>query len=130
MDLNDFNQSKYLARHDVPAQGLLISIKGFTVAELPDGVVKLVIHADDPVVKPMLLNRTNRKRLEAIFKTTKTERMVGQKLVIYDDPLVEFKGEIKGGLRIRGMGQVSDQYGTAPPIELPPPLDDGDKIPF
>jgi hypothetical protein len=49
---------------------------------------------------PLLLNATNRNRLIAIFGTGETDELVGRKIRVYNDPMVEFGGKVVGGVRI------------------------------
>ena len=49
---------------------------------------------------PWLLNKTNIKRLQAMFGDD-TEKWLGHQITLYNDPDVEFMGEVVGGLRVR-----------------------------
>jgi len=102
MNLNDFNQSKYLAGRELPEGGLDLVIGGFDVVKLNDGTSKPAMSWTNPSVKPMLLNRTNRLRLEVIFRTSQTEALIGQRVGVFFDRMVQGpNGDMVGGLRLR-----------------------------
>jgi hypothetical protein len=100
MNLNDFSNSKFLSKSDVPEQGQVLTIAGFGIEEMRDKTRKPYVTWVEQV-KPLLLNKTNRSRLEVICGTSQTEAMVGRKVVVFNDPLVEMSGQVVGGLRIR-----------------------------
>jgi hypothetical protein len=53
-------------------------------------------------VKPMVVNATNSKTIQALYKTAIVTEWVGKKITIYTDPTIKSKsGEVVGGLRIR-----------------------------
>jgi len=52
------------------------------------------------LAKPMVLNATNRKRLERAYGY-ETDDWLGRKVIVYVDPEVDFGGEVTGGLRLR-----------------------------
>jgi hypothetical protein len=103
MNLNDFNQSKYLAGRDLPDGGIDVTIAGFEVAKMQDGTSKpALLYSHPQFAKPMLLNKTNRKRLEVIFRTAQTEALIGQRVGLYFDAMVQGpNGDMVGGLRLR-----------------------------
>jgi hypothetical protein len=110
MNLNDFNQSKYLAGRELPEGGLDLVIGGFDVVKLNDGTSKPAMSWTNPSVKPMLLNRTNRLRLEVIFRTSQTEALIGQRVGVFFDRMVQGpSGDMVGGLRLRPAGQGIQQ---------------------
>jgi hypothetical protein len=102
MNLNDFNSSKYLGKNDVPASGLNLTLAGFGIEEMKkDGEKKPYCTFVQVGIKPLLLNKSNRTRLEAIFGTDDTGAMIGRQVNVFNDPMVEFGGQVVGGLRIR-----------------------------
>lgn len=102
MNLNDFNSSKYLGKGDVPQSGLNLTIASFGIEEMKkDGEKKPYCTFVQQGVKPMLLNKSNRSRLESIFGTDDTGAMIGRQVNVFNDPMVEFGGQVVGGLRIR-----------------------------
>jgi hypothetical protein len=107
MNLNDFNQSKYLAGRELPEGGLDLTIGGFEVVKLQDGTSKPAILWATPGMKPMLLNKTNRLRLEVIFRTAETTALIGQRVGVFFDRMVQGpNGDMVGGLRLRPANYV------------------------
>ena len=101
MDLNAFNASKYLAKTDIPAHGLTLTIAGFGIAEMQDGSKKPSVSWVEVGMKPMLLNKINRQILATAFGTTDTEKMLGRRIQVFNDPTVSMQGQMVGGLRLR-----------------------------
>ena len=94
--------SKYLKGSDV-GPGILVKFKSVTkenVGKEDDPEWKYVALFDG-APKPMVLNKTNIKKLEKAFESDNTDDWTGKECVIYFDPDVEFGGEAVGGLRIR-----------------------------
>jgi len=110
VNLQDFNQSKYLAGRELPEGGLDLVIGGFDIVKLQDGTSKPSMSWTNPAIKPMLLNKTNRLRLEAIFRTSQTEALIGQRVGVFFDRMVQGpSGDMVGGLRLRPAGQGIQQ---------------------
>ena len=111
MDLNQFSESNYMSKDDVPEEpGTVLQIDKFSIEEMRDGEKKPALHWVEDTHKPLLLNTTNRNRLLAIFGTSETGDLVGRKVRVYNDPLVEFGGKIVGGCRIgKVQPEVSDE---------------------
>ena len=101
MDLNKFSASKFLSKFDVAEQGTTLTIASFGVERMQDRSEKPYINWQEPGYKPLLLNGINRTRLVAICGSSHTEAMVGKRVVVYYDPMVEMQGQVVGGLRIR-----------------------------
>jgi len=121
MNLNDFNQSKYLAGRELPEGGLDLTIAGFEVVKLQDGTSKPAILWTTGQ-KPMLLNKTNRLRLEVIFRTAETTALIGQRVGVYFDRMVQGpNGDMVGGLRLRPAGYNPNPVPAAP---IPPHVAD------
>ena len=107
MNLNDFNQSKYLAGRELPEGGLDLTIAGFEICKMQDGTSKPAVLWTTPGMKPMLLNKTNRLRLEVIFRTAETTALIGQRVGVFFDRMVQGpNGDMVGGLRLRPAGYV------------------------
>jgi hypothetical protein len=110
VNLQDFNQSKYLAGKELPEGGLDLVIGGFDIVKLQDGTSKPAMSWTNPAIKPMLLNKTNRMRLEVIFRTSQTEALIGQRVGVFFDRMVQGpNGDMVGGLRLRPAGQGIQQ---------------------
>jgi hypothetical protein len=115
VNLNDFNQSKYLAGRELPEGGLDLTIGGFEVVKLQDGTSKPAILWTTPGMKPMLLNKTNRLRLEVIFRTAETTALIGQRVGVFFDRMVQGpNGDMVGGLRLRPAGYNPNPVPAAP----------------
>ena len=126
MNLNDFNQSKYLAGRELPEGGLDLTIAGFEVVKLQDGTSKPAILWTTPGMKPMLLNKTNRLRLEVIFRTSQTEALIGQRVGVFFDRMVQGpNGDMVGGLRLRPAGYNPNPVPAAPVVPATPPAPTG-----
>ena len=125
MNLNDFNQSKYLAGRELPEGGLDLTIAGFEVVKLQDGTSKpAILWATGQ--KPMLLNKTNRLRLEVIFRTSQTEALINQRVGVFFDRMVQGpNGDMVGGLRLRPAGYVPNPVPAAPVAPATPPAPTG-----
>ena len=105
MKLDDLvpSESKYLTKEDVGEEGLDLTIKGFkraTVGEGENADERAIIGFMEDV-KPMVLNKTNMRRLKVILKAETTDDCKDKVVNVYNDPLIEFGGKIVGGIRIR-----------------------------
>ena len=117
------SQSNYLQKSDVGETGVDLTIKALDrdqVDEKDPNSVKTVIHWVQPNYKPLVLNKTNKNRLTVILKATTVGDLIGKTVNVYNDPMVEFGGEITGGIRIRAAAEAA-------PAETAPP---DDSIPF
>lgn len=100
MDLKQFSNSKFLAKSDVPTPRVL-TIASFGIEKMQDNSNKPWVAWLESGVKPMLLNKVNRNRLEVICGSSQTEAMIGKRVEVFNDPMIEMQGQIVGGLRIR-----------------------------
>ena len=119
MDLDELvpSTSKYLAKEDVGIAGENLTIAGFTretVGRGADADERAIIRWKEDF-KPMVLNKTNKNRIKRILDATSSEQVIGKTVNVYNDPEVEYGGEVTGGLRIRGAKDVTT---------VPDPLDD------
>ena len=106
MDLDKLvpSESKYLAKEDVGTEGMNLTIKGFkreTVGSGKDADERAVVFWEEDV-KPMVLNKTNKNRIKHYLGVSTSEEAAGKVVNAYNDPDVEYGGEIIGGLRLRG----------------------------
>lgn len=121
MNLSEFSASKYLGKAEVP-NPIQLTIASFGIEPFDTGPKPFVIWLE-PDVKPMLLNRTNRNRLQAIFGTGDTGHMIGRRVVVFNDPMVEMQGQMVGGLRIRPVEHAPVvPFGPLPVRQGPPAL--------
>lgn len=102
MKTHDMFESKFLKREDVGV-GILVTIKGVGQANVAkdgaDEQLKYVLLFQE-LDKPLVLNVTNITTLEQICGDD-TDKWTGRQVVLFDDPSVMYKGEKKGGIRIR-----------------------------
>lgn len=104
MKITDMIESKYLRQSDVDGE----------IAVTVQGIKKINVARDDEdpeyrwtvkfaeFVKPMVLNVTNLKRLAKALGDD-TDGWIGNQVVLYVDPDIEFGGNVVGGLRIKAM---------------------------
>jgi len=96
---NDFLGGNYLKKEDVDGPITVTVTDVWTEAVLNAGRKKLVISFTE-FEKPLILNKTNIKRLARIFGTGDTKAWRGP-VTIYVEPGVEYGGRVVGGIRVR-----------------------------
>ena len=131
MDLNDFSESKYLKKNDVPEHpGVVLQIDRFEVAEMQDGAKKPIVYFTDEAYKPCVLNATKRAILKSIANSTMTEDMVGKFVGVFHDPNVTYGTEVVGGLAFRMLtrAEAEKHYGSQNVATKGKP--EGDDVPF
>lgn len=111
MDINTLSferlvpkDSKYLAKEDVGEDGCDLTIRGFKQEAVKGDhgdEQKIVLHFVESGFKPMILNQTNSKRIGIATGCKSAGEAKGKIINVYCDPMIEFGGEIVGGLRIR-----------------------------
>lgn len=102
-------KSKFMTKEDAGEEGLNLTIKGFSkemVGEGADADERLICHfVEEHVhgveIKPMVINKTNINRIGVATGANTLGDAKGKVINVYNDPFIEFKGEIKGGLRVR-----------------------------
>lgn len=100
--------SNYLAKEDVGTVGKNLTISGFTretVGKGQDADERAVVQFKEDV-KPMVLNKTNKNRIKHYLQATDSNDVIGKVINVFNDPDIEFGGEIVGGLRIRGAQEI------------------------
>jgi len=103
MDSSTFTAGNYLGGDDLTDKekdGIDLVIESVTAEEMRQGNDKLCLTFTDLARKPMLLNKTNSKRLQKMFGK-ETDDWLNQTISVWFDPEVEYMGEIVGGLRVR-----------------------------
>lgn len=119
--------SKYLKKEDV-GNGVLVTISGFNKENLAlDGQPpqwKWCMTFQE-LEKPLVLNGTNIRLCEMIFNSGDTDDWINNKIVLYNDPSIQFQGKFTGGIRVRAPKQIQSQKPSPKAIEE---LDDD--IPF
>ena len=114
MKIGDMIDSKYLKQSDVDDETVVTFTK----------LTKVNVARDDEdpdyrwtatfqeFKKPMVLNVTNLKRAAKALGDD-TDDWIGNSMILYVDPDIEFGGNIVGGLRLKGMRKT-------PPPRTPP----------
>lgn len=102
--ISEMIESKYLKQSDVTEEIAVTvhSIKKVNVArddEDPEYRWTVKFHE---FAKPMVLNVTNLKRLAKALGDD-TDGWIGNQVVLYVDPDIEFGGNVVGGLRIKAL---------------------------
>ena len=103
MDSSTYTAGNFLGGDDLTDKekdGLDVTITDVTAEEMRQGADKLCLRFTDPARKPMLLNKTNSKRLQKMFGK-ETDDWLDKPITIWFDPEVEYMGDIVGGLRVR-----------------------------
>lgn len=95
----------YMGDYSIPEGRDLIATIDYVQKEKVTGVggkteEEVVAHFSDGN-KPLILNKTNMKTIQKIYKTPYIEDWKGRKIQIYYDPTVKFGRDTVGGLRIR-----------------------------
>ena len=104
MKIGDMIESKYLKQSDVEDETTVTvaGLKKVNVArddEDPD--YKWTIKFNE-FAKPMVLNVTNLKRMAKALGDD-TDDWIGNQVILFVDPDIEFGGNVVGGLRVKGM---------------------------
>lgn len=95
---DDFLGGNYLRKEDI-RQPLNVTVTDvWSEKILGSNRPKLIIGFEE-IEKPLILNKTNIKRLVAIFGTPDTTEWRGQ-ILLYVENGVEYAGRVVGGLRV------------------------------
>jgi hypothetical protein len=96
------SESNYLTKGDIPADGVVLTIASFQMAEVdPDKPEMLVMHFAETAYKPMVIKPTNKNRLQAAIPDAQgLSGYLKKRVRIYVDANVEFAGKLVGGIRI------------------------------
>jgi len=102
-NIHDMKASKFLKKEDV-GRGVLVTIqeiRQINVAQegAPEELKWCATFKEEE--KPLVLNSTNNALIASIVGSEETDDWGGHQVVLYNDPTVMFKSEIKGGIRIR-----------------------------
>lgn len=100
--IGEMLESKYLKQSDIMDEAI-VTIRKVGKANIAkegdEPEYKWLIRYDE-FDKPMVLNKTNIKRLAKACESDDSDGWVGKRVRLYVDPDVEFGGETVGGLRI------------------------------
>lgn len=75
-----------------------------------------VAHFQDKAIKPMILNATNCKTIQKLYKTPYVEDWAGRSIQIYIDSNIRVAGETVEGLRVRAFVPKRDEPEKNEPI--------------
>jgi len=122
--INDMIESKFFKKEDAEPP-VLATIKDITQHDVsmenqPEEMKWCLEFSEN--FKPLVLNPTNMRILEAMTGSDDTDDWIDKKIVLFNDPNVSFAGKLTGGTRVRApKGQQ--------PQAQPHPVADED-IPF
>lgn len=103
MNVNDLKSSKFLTKHDVEPD-ILVTIKSCREMDVsmesqaPEMKWTLMF---EELAKPLVLNITNGKLIEAITGSDESDGWIGKKVILYNDKTIMFAGQLTGGIRIK-----------------------------
>lgn len=101
--IDEMVESKYTKKEDV-GEGMLVTFSSFKKSNvaLEDEPERIRIVATFPELKkPVVLNRTNLKKMAKLFGSTVLDDWVGKRCVLFNDETVTYAGEEIGGIRVR-----------------------------
>lgn len=121
--VSDMIQSKFLRKEDLD-DDLLVTIKKLLLEDMPgdDGEQRWVVYFRE-LPKGLVLNVTTIRTLESSFGGD-TDVWVGNKVTLYCDPNVSFKGKVVGGLRLRPYKATKATLAAVVPKVAPEDFDD------
>lgn len=106
MEWSDIIGSKFLTKNHVGEDGKNLTIQRILREDIGgktqgEREIKPVLYFEEEV-PPMILNKTNTKRLQHFFPEASTpNELKGEVVNAFFDPAIEFAGQITGGLRLR-----------------------------
>jgi len=101
--IDELIESKYTKKEDV-GDGKLVTFGSFKKANVAmDNEPKRerIVATFDELDKPVVLNRTNLKKMAKLFGSTVIDEWIGKKCVLFNDDSVTYGGEEIGGIRVR-----------------------------
>ena len=104
MKIGDMIDSKYLKQSDIDDETVVtfMALKKVNVArDDEDEDFRWTVKFQE-FAKPMVLNVTNLKRTAKALGDD-TDEWIGNSMILYVDPDIEFGGNIVGGLRLKAM---------------------------
>lgn len=102
--LGELKSSRFIRKEDVGDKAVIVTIKSIdkiNVAGENEAPSNRWVIYFEKMTKPMVLNNTNGQAIAKIIGTEDADKWIGQKVVLYFDPNVTYKGKTSGGLRIR-----------------------------
>lgn len=122
MKIGAMFESKYLKKEDC-GHGIQVTIREVKIENVAmenqpaDNKPVMYFHEHN---KGMVLNKTNANLVVHYLGTDDTEQWIGKQIVLFDDPSVQFKGEMTGGIRVRGVQLAQGQPAQSAPVQAPP----------
>ena len=119
--IDEMVESKYTKKEDV-AEGILVTFASYKKSNvaMDDEPERIRIVASfTELKKPVVLNRTNLKKMAKLFGSAVIDDWVGRRCVLFNDETVTYAGEEIGGIRVR----------AAPRRETFKSVDEEDDIP-
>lgn len=101
--INDLGESKYLKKEDVESDKLVTIVSYDKVDLSRDNEptkIRWVLNFKE-LDKPLVLNKTNGNRIAKITGQSDFDDWIGERIVLYNDEMVEFGGKLVGGIRVR-----------------------------
>ena len=113
--INDMIVSKFLKKEDVD-KGVLVTVRSVeehdvSMENQPDEMKWCLTFNE--LAKPLVLNVTNMRIMEAITGSDNTDDWISRTVVLFNDPTIMYAGKVTGGIRMRAPRQQ--------PLEQPQP---------
>lgn len=121
--VDDLGKSNYISKNDV-GKGILLTIKSYEKKDVGIGreSIEWVFYFEEHE-KGFIVKKTNGNLIAAVVGSADFDDWIGEKIVLYIDPTVDFQGKLIGGIRVRKpKNQPSNDVSPQPPEE--------DDIPF
>jgi len=101
MHINELGESKYLRKEECepPIRVTIVGVKQENLAkdgEAPEH--KFILSFKE--CKPLVLNKTNGGRIAHVLGSPESDDWVGKTIDLFNDPTVEFGGNMTGGIRV------------------------------
>lgn len=133
MLMSDAFPSRFLSAADVGDKEFALLISHCEIEQVGDED-KPVLHFTN-AKKPMVLNPTNWRLIEAIVGSGDTDDWAGRKITVFVDRTVMFKGKPTPGIRVKAPSKSNQPAPTQPPKPAPQSLQEAgdmmdDEIPF
>ena len=123
---------KYLKSDSLSEEGTIHKVSSCSEEQLKtdDGQMERKWILNLSGLKPLILNATNTRRCVAAFGTAETDDWVGQEIIAYCDPTIEFGGKIIGGVRLRPVPKKQPAKAKVAPVASGNIANGDDSIPF
>lgn len=120
-NISQIRDSKFLTKEDCGPNGALVTITDCFQENVGMQGQALELKwclSFQEMGKPMVLNSTNAQLIANILHSEETEHWIGQRIVIYNDPTIQYAGKLVGGIRVRApRGQAAAQ--RQQPVQQP-----------